>query len=206
MAGHVLNCFEIQNADELRMHYRLVRVEGPFDLRLGDGDVAERNLQQLVKRIQYEERIPVAIHQAGAQPILAVPFEHHLHRTEYDLAPDVAVLQPLETSGSIVLSSKDGESERIGKAFLWWHLRSPLFRDHRLWSSGASRYYSKRPLNYRQAHRNVRYKYTIHNVYMNPVCLTGVDHFNFFLKISKVGSKNRGCDNWGHVTKIIGTA
>jgi hypothetical protein len=155
MAGHVLNCFEIQNADELRMHYRLVRVEGPFDSRLGDGDVAERNLQQLVKRIQYEERIPVAIHQAGAQPILAVPFEHHLHRTEYDLAPDVAVLQPLETSGSIVLSSKDRESERIGKAFLRWHLRSPLFRDHRLWSSGASRYYSKRPLNYRQAHREI---------------------------------------------------
>lgn len=118
MAGHVMNCFEIQNADELRMNYRLVRVDGPFDPDLGDGDVAERNLQQLVKRMQYEEKIPVAIQRAGAQPILAVPMEHRLNRTEYDLAPDVAVLQPLETSGSIALSSTDRESEHIGMAFL----------------------------------------------------------------------------------------
>src|SRR2546428_13109553 len=101
MAGHVLNCFEIQNADELRMHYRLVRVEGPFDPHLGDGDVADRNLQQLVKRIQYEERIPVAIHQAGAKPILAVPLEHHWHRTENALAPAVAALKPLKASGTV---------------------------------------------------------------------------------------------------------
>lgn len=155
MAGHVMNCFEIQNTDELRMNYRLVRVDGPFDPDLGDGDVAERNLQQLVKRMQYEEKIPVAIQRAGAQPILAVPMEHRLNRTEYDLAPDVAVLQPLETSGSIALSSTDRESERIGMAFLGWHLRSPLFRDNRLWSSGTSMYFSKRPLNYMQDDREI---------------------------------------------------
>src|SRR5207247_6735091 len=44
---------------------------------------------------------------------------------------------------------------RIGMAFLGWHLRSPVMRDNRLWSSGTSRYFSKRPLNYKQDNREI---------------------------------------------------
>lgn len=155
MPQHVLNCFEIENADSLQMGYRLVGVDGPFDPSLGDGDVAERNLQQLLKRVQYEEKIPVAIHHSVPHPVLAIPSEHRLTRIEYDLAPDVAVLRPLDSGGTITLSSSDSDTDRIALAFLGWHLRSPLFRDDRLWSTGPWTYFNKQPLNYRRDDRDI---------------------------------------------------
>ena len=57
MSRHILSCFNIENANELRAAYRLVDVEGPFDAGRSDGDLAERNLQNLVRLIQFEEQI-----------------------------------------------------------------------------------------------------------------------------------------------------
>ncbi len=40
MSIHNLSCFEIENASALRMNYRLVNLDGPFDPNLGDGDMS----------------------------------------------------------------------------------------------------------------------------------------------------------------------
>lgn len=152
MHTHIVNFFEITNTPALVASYRLVEVDGPFDPRLGDGDVADRNLHQLVKRIQYEERIPVAIETSGSRPRLAIPANHELSRTSYDLTPDVATLRALNEVHSLrVAENKD----RIALAFLSWYLRTPLYRHELLWSTGSSTYFNKRPLNYRIDNREI---------------------------------------------------
>ncbi|MBI3464770.1 MAG: hypothetical protein HY000_17195 [Planctomycetes bacterium] len=155
MHAHILNCFEITNASALRMDYRLVAADGPFDPELGDGDLADRNLQQLVKRIQFQEKIPVAIERSGPQPLLAIPADHTLTRLEYELTPDVATLAPRDDVGQLHLGDRNNTSDRIALSFLSWYLRSPLFRDNRLWSSGALTYFNKRPLNYHRDDRDI---------------------------------------------------
>lgn len=155
MQKHVLNCFEITNSRDLQVEYRLVDVEGPFDPKLGDGDTAERNIQQLRKRIAYEEKIPVALHRSGLAPVLAVPASHALEKMEYDLAPDVATLFPRDSTDSLCLGSLSKETERIGLSFLGYHLRSPLRVDGRLWAAGPWTYFRKRPLNYKNDEREV---------------------------------------------------
>lgn len=149
-----LNCFEITNAASLRMKYRTVDVKGPFDAALADGDLAERNLQQLVKRIQFEEKTPVAIARGGAEPLLAIPADHKLRRIEYELTLDVATLTPRDETAEITLAN-GGDHDRIAIALLNWYLRAPLFRDDRLWSTGSSTYFNKRPLNYLRDDRDI---------------------------------------------------
>ncbi len=153
MAMHNFSCFEIRNVSDLRIDYRLVNVDGPFDPNLGDGDLAERNVQQLVKRLQYDERIPVAIERSGPEPRLAIPANHVLKRTRYELTPDVAMLTPRNEVHPLTFSA--GAADRIGLAFLGWYLRAPLYKEDGLWSPGAFTYISKRPLNYRQDNREI---------------------------------------------------
>jgi hypothetical protein len=150
-----LNCFEITNAAALKMEYRTIRVDGPFDPELGDGNLAERNLHQLVRRLQYEEKIPVAIERSGAQPCLAIPASHQLGRIEYELTPDVATLTPQDEVKVVDLAGRDSNSERVALSFLSWYLRAPLFKDDRLWSTGAFTYFNKRPLNYLRDDRDI---------------------------------------------------
>jgi hypothetical protein len=155
MQWHILNCFEITNADALKADYRLVDVEGPFDPQMADGELAERNREQLLKRIAYEERIPVAYVGGGRQPIIAVPAGHELRTLEYHLAPDVATLHPRGRKETLCLGKLTDQTQRIGFAFLGWHLRSPLRADGRLWSTGPWTYFSRRPINYRDDHRRL---------------------------------------------------
>lgn len=155
MRQHILNCFEITNSASLGIEYRLIDVEGPFDPRLADEDGAERNLQQLLKRIAYTERIPVAVHSYGSRPVLSIPAAHSLSVTEYDLAPDVATLTPRNSTGQLRLGELNKETARIGMSFLAYHFRSPLFSDNRLWSSSPWVYYRKTPLNFKEDRREV---------------------------------------------------
>ena len=155
MNKYNLNCFEITNAAALKMDYRTVRVDGPFDPELGDGNLAERNLHQLLRRVQFEEKIPVAIERFGAQPLLAIPANHELSRREYELTPDVATLIPEDEVKVLDLGGVDAGSERLARSFLNWYLRAPLFRDDRLWSTGSSTYFNKRPLNYMRDDRDI---------------------------------------------------
>ena len=108
--SHVLNCFEILNAGNLTATYRLVDVDGPFDQALADGELAESNLQQLVKQIAFAEHIPVAIISGGEHPVLAVPAARSLTRSEFNLSPDVATLAPRLDEMSLDFSDPQGET------------------------------------------------------------------------------------------------
>ena len=153
--SHVLNCFEILNADQLSAAYRLVDVDGPFDETLGDGELAESNLQQLVKKIAFSEHIPVATVNGGEHPLLAIPAGHSLRTSEFNLSPEVATLAPQMDELSVDFANLSGDAERIGIAFLGWHLRGALRRDQRLWNSNPRVNFFRRPLNYRHDNRDV---------------------------------------------------
>lgn len=153
--SHVLNCFEILNAKQLSANYRLVDVDGPFDESLADGELAESNLQQLAKQIAFAERIPVAIVAGGEHPVLAIPAEHSLNRSEFSLSPDVAVLSPRMDESALDFSNLSGDAEKVGLAFLGWYIRGALRRDRRLWNSNPWINFFRRPLNYRHDNREV---------------------------------------------------
>ncbi len=153
--SHVLNCFEILNFNQLSASYRLVDVDGPFDETLGDGELAESNLQQLVKKIAFAEHIPVAIVSGYEHPVLAIPADHSLGKNEFNLSPEVATLEPHMEEKSLDFSNLAGESEKIGLAFLGWHLRGALRRDQRLWNSNPWINFFRRPLNFSHDNRDV---------------------------------------------------
>lgn len=156
MPTHILNFFEISNACNLSVEYRLVDVDGPFNAALRDGEIAERNQQQLLQRIAFEEKIPVALFSGGEKPVLTIPAAHDLSTAEYHLAPDVATLQPRPERHWLSLGAmSDDAQRRVGLAFLGWHIRSALRTDRRLWSAGTWTYFSRRPLNYKHHDRYV---------------------------------------------------
>ena len=156
MSKHVLNFFEITSSRNLSVEYRLVDVEGPFDAAMGDGEIAERNQQQLLQRIAFEEKIPVALCSGGKQPVLAIPASHNLKTAEYHLSPDVAILKPRLEEHRLSLGAMPDDAEhRVGLAFLGWHIRSALCADRRLWSAGPWTYFGRRPLNYKHHDRDV---------------------------------------------------
>ena len=155
MSRHMLNCFNIENAGELKAEYRLVDVEGPFDSDRSDGDLAERNTQHLVKRIQFQEQIPVAIRRIGKDLALAIPASHELGKTEYDLTPDVATLTPRFDTEEVCFGNPGPGQAGIALAFLGFCLRTPLRRDNRLWSPSPWGYMWRRPINFRDDTRAV---------------------------------------------------
>ena len=155
MSRHILSCFNIENANELRAAYRLVDVEGPFDAGRSEGDLAERNPQNLVKRIQFEEQIPVALHRTGTNLALAIPAAHQLGKMEYDLTPDVATLSPRPGTEHVCLGKPNASQRGIALAFLGFALRTPLRRDNRLWSPSAWNYMWRRPMNLRDDNREI---------------------------------------------------
>ena len=155
MRTHAVNCFDILNADELRADYRLVDVEGPFDQSLADGELAESNLQQLAKQIAFAEHIPVGIVTGGEKPVLAIPASHVLGKSEFKLSPDVATLVPRIDSHSLEFGNLSCEAERIALTFLGWPLRGALRRHPKLWNSKPWQNFFRRPLNYKNDHREV---------------------------------------------------
>jgi hypothetical protein len=153
--NHNFNCFEILNADRLKASYRLVNVEGPFDQALGDGELAESNLQQLVKQVAIAEQIPVAIVTGGDKPVLAIPAAHSLKRSEFNLAPDVATLASRLDEVTLDFSKLDGEREMVALSFLGWQIRGALRQDRRIWNSSPWVNFYRRPLNYKHDNRDV---------------------------------------------------
>lgn len=151
MSGHVLNLYAISNADSLRARYRLVDIKGSF----GDDDLADQNLSMLAKRVAHSEKAPVALLRSGGKPVLAVPADVFLAKKEYQLTPDLVELRPREEEHELCLGAMTPETENVGLAFLSFHLRTPLFHDRNLWSSGPGSYFAKRPLNYRENRRDV---------------------------------------------------
>jgi hypothetical protein len=151
MGYHVFNLFEITNLHGLQTRYRLVEIDGTY----GADDLADQNLSRLVKRVAYSERAPVALIHRNGKPFLAVPADLTFGTDEYQLTPHVVDLKPLDEEYDLSLGSLTAETERIGMAFLLFHLKSPLWARQGLWSSNASTYFSKRPANYRDDRRDV---------------------------------------------------
>ncbi len=155
MLKHVLSCFEITNLQDLHIDYRLVDVDGPFDPLMGEGDVADRNLQTLLKRIAYEEQIPVGMCCGGRQPVIAIPADKVLKKLEYDLAPDVATLSPQESRQELCFGDLTEKTRRIALSFLGWKMRSSLRSNRDLWSVGPWSYFHRQPLNNKDHDREV---------------------------------------------------
>lgn len=155
MPDNLLNLYEITNRKELTGRYRLIAVEGYLGANSGDDDLVDRNLQSLSRLVGIHERQPVAVIRRNGTPHLAVPTDLQLTRSEYDLTPAVIRLHPLEQAYDFTLNSAASEESTVGMAFLRFHLNSPLFQDRRLWSGGSDAYFSKRPINYHQDHREV---------------------------------------------------
>ena len=149
MVSHILNLYAITNAGDLRTRYRLVDIEGSY----GEDDLADQNLSLLAKRAAIQEKRPVALVRGDGKPALAVPADLRLTKTEYQLTPDVVELRPRDEEHEVCLGSLTRQTEGIGLAFLAFHLRSPLFHNRDLWSSGPGTYFAKRPLNYRENRR-----------------------------------------------------
>lgn len=151
MGAHVLNLYAITNADALRARYRFVDIEGSF----GEDDLADQNLSVLAKRVALHEKRPVALVRGDGRPVLAVPADLRLTKSEYQLTPDVVELRPRDEEHDVCLGSLTPGTESIGLAFLSFHLRNPLFHNRDLWASGPGTYFAKRPLNYRENRRDV---------------------------------------------------
>ena len=155
MPKHILSCFEITNVHNLYIDYHLVDVDGPFDSSLGEGDVADRNLQILLKRIAYEEKIPVGLYSAGRHPVLAVPAYRALKKLEYDLTPDVATLRPQKSQQRLCFGDLTKKTRGIAQSFLGWQIRSSLRSNRHLWSVGPWSYFHRQPLNNKDHDREV---------------------------------------------------
>jgi hypothetical protein len=150
---HVFNLYSVTNLRELRTSYRLVDVDGISDSI--DRDLAERNLSLLGKRIAYQDKCPVSILRLQDKSVLAIPAATKLTKREYDLPPDVAVLSPREETHELAFEALTPETEGIALSFLGFHLRSPLRRKAGLWSPGGSSFFSKTPVNHKDARREV---------------------------------------------------
>ena len=72
MDEHFVTLFEIRNATELNLNYRLVGIEGNLVAGQDDEDLPQRNLNLLAKLVAIRERTPVAIVSRDRQTYLAV--------------------------------------------------------------------------------------------------------------------------------------
>src|SRR5262245_60966073 len=93
MATHVVSLYEIENLKDLSADYRLAEIDGPFG-KEQDDDLADRNLNLLLKQFMYRERAAAALVEEGGRPMLAFPADHTPGELEYALTPHVVTLRP----------------------------------------------------------------------------------------------------------------
>jgi len=155
MSDHVLNLFRIENLDAVAVPYRVFEVDIPCLSGTADDDHPHELLNVLATQIAYGNHVPVAILRRNGVPFVAVPGEAKLSRLDYNLTPEVAALRPRDDVFTARVHGGDAEARSVALAFVGFHLRSPAWRSPELWSAGASTYYSKRPLNFRENGRDV---------------------------------------------------
>ncbi len=155
MASHLVSLYEIENLTQLKARYRLVEIDGAFGCERDDEDLAEKNLNLLLKQLSFQEHVPAALVKRGGQRLIAVPADAKLEQTEYALTPHIVSLRALPGTYDIDFDSFNAESERVGLAFLAFQLRTPLMNNTSLWRSGPSSYFSKRPVNWEDEARDV---------------------------------------------------
>ncbi len=154
MVSHLVSLYEIENLVELQAKYRLVEIDGAFGCERDDEDLVEKNLNLLLKQVMLRERTPAALVSRDGRKLLVVPAETEFGDLQYALTPHVVSLRPLSNTYDLQLASLSSESERIGLAFLGFHLRSPLMKNSNLWRAGAFSYFAKRPVNWKDEARD----------------------------------------------------
>jgi hypothetical protein len=133
------NLFEICNLGELRIGYRLLRIDGlPAD------DQLDRNVQQLVSDLAYELRQPVARTRRDGEQFVALPSNAAMPRLRRQLVPHAVDLIPDDQTFELDLANLDDATAPIGRAFLQFAVRTPLYRDRSLWQNGRA-WYQKQP-------------------------------------------------------------
>jgi hypothetical protein len=153
MSDYVVTLYEIRNAANLVLDYRLVGIEGFLGTGHGDEDLVDRNLNLLAKLVATRERTPVAIIRRGDTRLLAVPADRTLKQFEYSLTPTVVRLQPETGTHSLRLSEPSDEHRHIALKFIEFSLRGPLNGDPELWAPSPRTFLQKRPINYRESDR-----------------------------------------------------
>ena len=138
-ARHWINRFEITNLSELTLNYRLLGIDLP------ETSEHDKQLNQLVKRVAYDIRQPVALIKKNGKHWLAVPAESPLPKMEVQLGPCVAQLSTDAIEYTLNLGQLDANTTPVAVKFLEFVFRTPLMRDSNLWSYGRF-YYTKQPL------------------------------------------------------------
>ena len=109
----------------------------------------------LAKLVAIQEKCPVAIVRDSDLLFLAVPADCQLQHLEYQLAPDIAALQPLPEVYRGGLLASESRNRHIAAEFLRFCLRGPLWAHPDLWSSSPNTFFSKRALNDREIGREL---------------------------------------------------
>ena len=153
MSDHVVTLFEVGNAPNLVLDYRLVAVDGFLGAVQGDGDDVDRNLNLLAKLVAINSRTPVAIVRRNGTPFLAIPADKTLAEKEYSLTPSAVSLRPEDETHRLRLD--DHDHRHIALKFIEFSLRDPLNRNPELWSASPRTFMRKRPVNFQDSGREV---------------------------------------------------
>lgn len=147
MIRHVSNLYPVLNQESLSISYRLVDVEGEFGLGSDDPDLAVKNLNILVKKIAFGQKLPVTIVHGGERPVLAVAADRPIERCDYQLTPHVVTLRPRNEVHRVSFKDLDSSTLNIALSFLGWELRGHLYQRADLWQNASNTFFSKKPVN-----------------------------------------------------------
>jgi hypothetical protein len=140
LGRHRVSLFEIQNQAGLEVVFRLLRIVG-----LPRGEHYDKNLNRLLRDVQYEMKEPVAQLERQGEPYLAVLASAPLPTLERRLMPHYVELKAESEERPLRFGSLAPDDHRIATSFLQWAVQGALFRDRRLWRQGRG-YFSKHPL------------------------------------------------------------
>src|SRR6266568_8767067 len=87
LPSHSGSLFAIQNQGDLLVKYRLLSIDG-----VPRGDHFDKNLNRLLRDVQYELKAPVALLSRAGSPYLAIPSTSADPKPERRLMPHVAQL------------------------------------------------------------------------------------------------------------------
>src|ERR1700730_511914 len=125
-----MNMFEITNLNELAVDYRLVEIRN-----LPQDDSYDKNVQQLVKKLNLQLRMPVALCERSR--MLAVPADAQLPNRQVQLSPHVIELVPQMRTHNLRLHQIPEDQVHIARQFLSFALRAPLRDEQGLWGMGS---------------------------------------------------------------------
>jgi hypothetical protein len=154
VSDHAITLFEVKNARNLILDYRLVAIDGFLGTPQSDVDDVDRNLNTLAKLVAIKEQSPVAIVRRNGKPFLALPADRNtLSTSDYSLVPSAVSLKLEDEVHRLRLEDED--RRHIALKFIEFSLRGPLHKHPELWSSSPRAFLRKRPVNFKESDREV---------------------------------------------------